>query len=39
VKGPGGVSTHEYKNIRKGGVSDALFEVPAGFQKMSVPGM
>ena len=39
VKGPGGVSTHEYKNIRKGGVSDALFEVPAGFQKMSVPGL
>lgn len=39
VKGPEGVSTHEYKNIKKGGVSEALFEIPAGFQKMSVPGM
>lgn len=39
VKAPEGVSTHEYKNIRKGGVSDALFEVPSGYQKMSVPGM
>jgi len=39
VKGKEGTFTHEYKNIRKGGVSEALFEVPAGFQKMSVPGM
>lgn len=39
VKGSEGVSTHEYKNINKGGVADALFEIPAGFQKMSVPGM
>jgi hypothetical protein len=39
VKGPEGISTHEYKNIGKGGVSETLFEIPAGFQKMSVPGM
>ena len=39
VKSPEGVSTHEYQNIRKGGVSDALFEIPSGFQKMTVPGM
>ncbi|MFA0887945.1 MAG: DUF4412 domain-containing protein [Synergistales bacterium] len=39
VKAPEGLSTHEYKNIKKGGVSDALFEIPSGYQKMSVPGM
>jgi len=39
VKSPEGTSTHEYRNIRKGGVSDSLFEIPPGFQKMAVPGM
>ena len=39
AKTPEGLSTHEYKNIRKGGVSDTLFEIPQGFQKMAVPGM
>ncbi len=27
----------EYRNIKEGGVSDSLFEVPAGYQKMSMP--
>jgi len=39
VKAPEGVSSHEYKNIRKAPVPDDLFEVPKGFQKMTVPGM
>jgi len=39
AKTPEGVSSHEYKNIRKGNVPDDLFEVPKGFQKMTVPGM
>ncbi|NLI96680.1 MAG: DUF4412 domain-containing protein [Synergistaceae bacterium] len=39
VKSPKGISSHEYRNIRKGGVSDSLFEIPPGFQKMAVPGM
>ena len=29
----------EYKNIKEGGVSDSLFEVPAGYQKMQMPMM
>jgi outer membrane lipoprotein-sorting protein len=28
----------EYRNIKEGGVSDSLFEVPAGYQKMAMPG-
>lgn len=39
VKGSEGVSTHEYKNIRKGNVADSLFELPGGYQKMALPGM
>jgi len=39
VKSPEGVSTHEYKNIRKGNVADSLFELPSGYQKMALPGM
>ena len=39
VKAPEGVSTHEYKNIRKGNVADSLFELPSGYQKMALPGM
>jgi outer membrane lipoprotein-sorting protein len=27
----------DYKNIKVGGVDDAVFEVPAGYQKMSMP--
>lgn len=29
----------EYKNIKEGGVSNSLFEIPSGYQKMDVPGM
>lgn len=36
---PEGSTSFEYKNIRKGGVSDILFDVPAGYRKMAVPGM
>ena len=39
VKTPEGVSTHEYRNIRKGNVADSLFELPSGYQKMVLPGM
>ena len=34
-----GVVTTEYKNIREGGVSDSLFQVPPGYQKMNMPAM
>lgn len=27
----------DYKDIKEGGVDDALFEVPAGYQKMNMP--
>ena len=30
-------TTLEYKNIKEGGLSDSLFEIPAGYQKMSMP--
>lgn len=29
----------EYQNIQTSGISDALFEVPAGYQKLQMPGM
>ena len=29
--------TIDYKDIKEGGVDDALFEVPAGYQKMNMP--
>jgi outer membrane lipoprotein-sorting protein len=29
--------TQEYQDIKEGGVSDQLFEVPAGYQKMNMP--
>lgn len=32
-------STMEYKNIKEGGVDDALFEVPAGYEKLVLPEM
>ena len=36
---PQGTMSTEYKNIQHGNVKDDLFEVPQGFQKMSVPAM
>jgi outer membrane lipoprotein-sorting protein len=27
----------EYRNIKEGGVPDSLFEIPAGYQKMTMP--
>lgn len=38
-QGPHGESTTEYRNIKKGGVADSLFQVPPGYQKMQMPGM
>lgn len=38
-KGEGGTMVMEYKNIKTGQVDPALFEVPAGYQKMAMPGM
>lgn len=38
-QGPQGEATTEYRNIKKGGVADALFQVPPGYQKMQMPGM
>jgi outer membrane lipoprotein-sorting protein len=29
--------SQEYRNIREGGVDDAIFEIPAGSQKLSLP--
>jgi hypothetical protein len=29
----------EYKNIKTGGQSDSLFEIPAGYEKMAMPAM
>ena len=37
--GPQGEMVTEYSNIKEGGISDSLFEVPQGYQKMSIPGM
>lgn len=31
--------TTVWKNIKFGGVSDSVFELPAGYRKMSIPGM
>lgn len=36
---PQGNVTMEYQNIQEGGVQDSLFQVPPGYQKMSMPGM
>ncbi|OGW75674.1 MAG: hypothetical protein A2Z72_03085 [Omnitrophica bacterium RBG_13_46_9] len=36
---PYGETVIEYKNITEGGISDSLFEIPAGYQKMVIPGM
>ncbi len=34
-----GETTTIWKNIKTGDVSDSLFEIPAGYKKMSMPGM
>jgi hypothetical protein len=34
-----GRTSSEFKNIKIGSVADSLFEVPAGYQKMSMPSM
>jgi outer membrane lipoprotein-sorting protein len=39
MDGPSGHMTSEYKNIEEKKLSDSLFEIPAGYQKMSIPGM
>jgi outer membrane lipoprotein-sorting protein len=36
---PEGESSFEYRNIKEGGVADSLFQVPAGYKKMEMPGM
>jgi outer membrane lipoprotein-sorting protein len=38
-RSPEGESTFEYRNIKEGGVADSLFQVPAGYTKMEMPGM
>ncbi len=37
--GPSGHMVMEYRNIDEKTVSDALFEIPSGYQKMSMPMM
>ena len=37
--GPSGHTTTEYKNISEKSLSNALFEIPAGYSKMGMPGM
>ena len=37
--GPEGEMVTEYKNIKEGGVSDSMFEIPGGYKKMAIPGM
>jgi hypothetical protein len=34
-----GTTISEYENIEVGNVPDAIFELPAGYQKLSMPGM
>lgn len=34
-----GRTSSEFKNIKIGSVADSLFEVPSGYQKMSMPSM
>jgi outer membrane lipoprotein-sorting protein len=36
---PQGETSFEYRNIKEGGVADSLFQVPAGYTKMEMPGM
>ena len=37
--GPGGGVKTEFRNIKTGGVSDKMFETPAGYQAMQMPQM
>ncbi len=39
MDGPGGRMVTEYRNIKEGNLSDSLFRIPRGYQKMSMPGM
>jgi outer membrane lipoprotein-sorting protein len=38
-QGPQGDMLVEYTNIKEGGVSDSLFKIPSGYQKMSLPSI
>ena len=38
-QGQGGEMITEYKNIKEKGIKDSLFQVPAGYQKIDIPGM
>lgn len=37
TQGPSGHTMTEYKNISEKGLSDKVFEIPAGYQKMGMP--
>jgi outer membrane lipoprotein-sorting protein len=37
-KGRQGEIRTEYKNIKEGGVPDSVFQIPAGYSKMDMPG-
>lgn len=39
TQGPSGHTRTEYKNINETSPANVLFEIPAGYQKMGVPGM
>ena len=39
MDGPGGRVTTEYQNIKVKKVANSMFEIPQGYQKMSLPGM
>lgn len=39
MDGPSGHMITEYKNIQEKSVSDSLFQIPSGYQKMSMPMM
>ena len=39
MKGSSGPMSMEYKNIQEKKIPDSLFNVPAGYQKMSMPTM
>ncbi len=38
-QGPQGDMLVEYTNIKEGGVSDSLFKIPSGYQKMTLPSI
>ena len=38
-QGEQGETVTEYKNIKEGGVSDSVFQLPSGYKKMQMPGM